>query len=102
MLIVIAIMLVYLASGWRLFTKAGQPGWAILIPIYGPYVYATEIGDSSTLMFVLALLFGIPWILINIDVAENFGKSTVWGLGLSFLGFIFVPLLAFGDATYQG
>lgn len=100
--IIALVSLVMIASFWRIFTKAGEEGWKSLIPIYNAYVYATRVGGSSDVMFILALIFGIPWILIHIDVAESFGKSTLWGLGLSFLGVIFMPLLAFGSASYQG
>ena len=35
------------------------------------------------------------------DLAKRFGKGNGFGVGLWLLGFIFVPILGFGDATYQ-
>ena len=40
--------------------------------------------------------------LVYIDVAEKFGKSAGYGIGMWLLGFIFIPLLGFGDAEYSG
>ena len=40
--------------------------------------------------------------LISIGIANRFGKGTGFGLGLAFLGFIFYPILGFGDAEYLG
>ena len=37
-LIAIAFALFYLVSVWKVFVKAGQPGWGILIPIYNIYL----------------------------------------------------------------
>ena len=60
---------------------------------------------GKPLWWILLLL--IPFIgiviaiLVTIEVAKNFGKGTGFGLGLAFLGFIFYPILGFGDAKYQ-
>lgn len=89
---------------WKIFTKAGKPGWAAIVPIYNLIVLLEIAGKP--LWFIV--LFFIPFanfvalILVAIGVAQAFGKSTGFGLGLAFLGPIFYPMLAFGDATYQG
>jgi hypothetical protein len=60
---------------------------------------------GKPLWWILLLL--IPFvgiviaIIVTIEVAKNFGKGTGFGLGLAFLGFIFYPILGFGDAKYQ-
>lgn len=54
------------------------------------------------LLLLLPLVSLIVAILISSDVARAFGKETGFGLGLAFLGFIFYPILGFGDAQYQG
>ena len=41
-------------------------------------------------------------IIVSISIANRFGKGTGFGLGLMFLGFIFYPILGFGDDRYQG
>lgn len=43
----------------------------------------------------------IPFKQIGLAIAERFGKSAGFGIGLAFLPFIFYPMLAFGDANYH-
>jgi hypothetical protein len=95
------IAVVAIAGFWKAFAKAGEPGWAAIIPIYNVWVMA-RIGDSGTLWFVLAILFGIPLVKITIDVAKKFGQGAGFGIGLFLLAFIFWPLLGFGDYEFQG
>jgi len=64
-----------------------------------------EIAGKPLWFIVLFFIPGVNFIallLVAIGVANAFGKSTGFGLGLAFLGPIFYPLLAFGDATCQG
>jgi len=89
---------------WMTFAKAGRPGWAAIIPIYNIFVL-TEIARKEILWFILTLVPCvniIAIIMINMDVAKNFGKGAGYGLGLTFLPFIFYPMLGFGSARYQG
>jgi hypothetical protein len=51
---------------------------------------------------LIPLVNFVIWIIISIDIAKNFGKGTGFGVGVAFLSFIFVPILAFGSAQYQG
>lgn len=103
-LVWLAFVVVVVASWWRLFTKAGEPGWAAIIPIYNTYIMI-KIGGNPwwylLLLFVPLVNFVIV-IKIMVDVASAFGKGLGFGLGLAILSFIFAPILAFGDATYQG
>jgi len=54
------------------------------------------------LLFLVPLVNLVIAIMVNISVAEKFGKGVGFGIGLSFLGFIFYPWLGFSDATYRG
>ncbi len=89
---------------WKVFEKAGQPGWGCIIPIYNAYLAVTIAGKPWWWL----LLFFIPFvniviaILVAMGVAQNFGKSGAFAVGLIFLPFIFYPILGFGDATYSG
>lgn len=99
----LAIIVLLVASVWRVFTKAGQPGWAGLIPIYNAIVLMKIIGRPLwwvILLFIpiVSLIFGI---IVSIDLAKSFGKGTGFGVGLALLGIVFMPILAFGDAQYQ-
>lgn len=89
---------------WKVFNKAGEPGWTAFIPILNVYKIC-KIADGNGFKFIL---FFIPVvnvvyaILVNIRMAKAFGKSTAFGIGLIFLNIIFVYILAFGDAQYIG
>ena len=96
---VIALMIVGM---WKVFSKAGQPGWAVLIPIYNIYVLCKIAGRPGwwCLLYAVPIVSMIIAILVSLDVAKQFGKGAGFGLGLAFLGPIFYPILGFGDATY--
>ncbi|MBX3412688.1 MAG: signal peptidase I [Pirellulales bacterium] len=99
----IAILIVVIIGLWKTFQKAGKPGWASIIPFYNMYVL-TEIAGRPILWFILMLIPCvniIAHIVVSIDVAKNFGKDTLYGVGLILFPFIFYPLLGFGDAKYQ-
>jgi len=101
----IAIIVVIIAAMWKVFEKAGQPGWAAIVPIYNGYVLTCEIAKKEILWFILMFIpfVGIiASIMVSLEVARKFGKSDGFGIGLAFLPFIFYPMLAFGDAQYQG
>jgi hypothetical protein len=104
-IIYVAIFVLLIVSQWKVFTKAGKPGWACLIPIYNIIVLLEIIGKPW--WWLLLLLF-IP--VVNIVFAiwmmnllsKSFGKSEGFTVGMVLLPFIFVPILGFGDATYKG
>ena len=87
-----------------MFEKAGHPGWASIIPFYNIYIL-TQIADKPEWWIVLCfipLVNIIVLIMIWHAVSLNFGKDTGFTVGLVLLGFIFVPILGFGDAVYKG
>ena len=103
-IVYLILMVVVIAANWRMFTKAGKPGWAAIIPIYNTWVLYTIICDRGTAMFRLLIPFyNIYWMFKSqIALAHAFGKSTGFGIGLVFLSPIFMCILGFGPATYQG
>ena len=102
-LIVLAICLFVIVSAWKVFEKAGQPGWGILIPIYNMYLLLLIAGKPGwwLILYLIPLVNFVIGLIVAIDIAKNFGKDAAFGLGLFFLGFIFYPILAFGSAQYQ-
>lgn len=99
-----ALLFVLIGSVWRVFEKAGQPGWAALVPILNIIALHEIAGVPKWLVLgwfipFAGLLVAIP---VYIGLARNFGQSVLFGLGLFFFGFIFFPLLAFGDYEYEG
>ncbi len=103
-LISLAICAFYLYCGWTIFTKANQPGWAVIIPIYNLVVMLKIVGKPLwwIVLFLIPGVNAIAGILVAISLAKSFGKSAGFGIGLAFLGFIFSPMLALGDARYAG
>jgi hypothetical protein len=100
----LAFTILMIAAMWKVFTKAGQPGWASIIPIYNLYIWCKIVGRPGwwvILMFIPFVNF-IIGIILCIDMAKSFGKGVGFGIGLILLGIIFWPILGFGSAQYQG
>ena len=93
-----------LASMWKVFAKAGQPGWACIIPFFNIYIMLQVAGKPGwwLILFFIPLVNFIMAILTLVGMAANFGKGVGYVLGLLFLPIIFWPMLAFGDAEYAG
>jgi hypothetical protein len=103
-LIGLALAIFMIVAMWKLLSKARQPGWAIFIPIYNIIVLLRVAGKPWWWLFLLwvPLLNIVIEILIWAGIATNYGKGGGFTVGLIFLPIIFVPILAFGDATWQG
>lgn len=89
---------------WKIFAKAGEPGWACIVPFYNLYV-EFKITWGNGLFFLLMLIPGVNaviGIITMVKLAKVFGKGGGFAVGLIFLSIIFLPILAFGDAQYQG
>ena len=115
----LAFAVILLVAHWVIYRKAGKPGWASRIPIYNALVLLEIVGrpwwwlllfllpgilmfaHPVLGMFALAAIVVMSLVLYH-DLAVSFGKGWGWALGLIFLGFVFFPMLAFGDATYKG
>jgi hypothetical protein len=102
LLISLAFMAFLIACAWKIYTKAGQPGWAAIIPIYNIIVMLKIIGKPWWWIIGLLIPFVnfIVMILLCVGLAKVFGKGIGFAIGLLLLGIIFYPILAFGDATY--
>ena len=98
------IALVLIVAMWKVFTKAGQPGWASIIPIYNLYIWCKIVGRPWwwILLMLIPFVNFIICIILCIDLAKSFGKGVGFGIGLALLGIIFFPILGFGSAQYQG
>jgi hypothetical protein len=105
LIIQLGIIAAVFAGFWKVFEKAGRPGWEGIVPIYNLWILVTKIIGKKPLWFILCLIpliNIIALIVISLDVARCFGKGTGFGVGLLLLGFVFYPILGFGDAKYQG
>jgi hypothetical protein len=101
-IIYVSILLLVIVSIWRVYTKAGQPGWAVLIPIYNLYIYCKIVGRPGwwVLLMFIPLVNIVISLILHLELANHFGKGAGFGVGLWLLPFIFYPILAFGDAQY--
>ena len=82
-LIILAIAIFLIVSYWKVFEKAGQPGWGVLIPIYNIYLLLEIAGRPGwwLILYLIPFVNFIIAIIVNIDIAKNFGKDAAFGLG---------------------
>lgn len=114
LVIAIAVAVVSIIAMWKIFTKAGKPGWAAIIPVYNLVVLYQIVGMNPLWLlvlvgmiipfvnFVAAIAFFVLTILVDIKLAKAFGKSGAFAVGLIFLPFIFQCILGFDKSEYQG
>ncbi|PSP74951.1 signal peptidase I [Halobacteriales archaeon QS_1_68_20] len=104
-LVALGFTVVVLAGMWKAFTKAGEPGWAVIIPFYNYWVML-RIGGNDDIIWFIGMF--VPLVNIYVayrmftDVAKSFGQGIGFGLGLWILSFIFWPILGFGNYQYRG
>ncbi|MCW8897993.1 MAG: DUF5684 domain-containing protein [Flavobacteriales bacterium] len=103
-IIYLGIIVLMIASMWKIFTKAGEPGWASIVPIYNIIILCKIAGKPAwwIILFLIPLVNFIVMIIVIHNVAKAFGKGVGYTIGLLLLGIIFYPMLAFGDAKYVG
>ena len=99
-----AVILFLVIGMWKVNTKAGQPGWACLIPIYN-FIVLIQIAGRPLwwiiLMFIPCVSL-LAYAAVCIDIAKSFGKGAGFGIGMCLLSPIFFPILGFSAAEYQG
>ena len=101
----LAIIILMITSLWKIFTKAGRPGWKSIIPFYNFYILLKISGRPGWWMLFFLVPFGgiIVSFILSVDLAKSFGKSTVFGIVLlGLLPLIGYPMLGFGKSTYIG
>ena len=102
-ILILVIAVIMIVANWKVFTKAGKPGWASIIPLYNMYVMF-EIAGMNGWMFLLTfipIVNIIIQIMLYLNLAKKFGKSTGFAIGLILLNPIFLLMLAFGNAEYN-
>lgn len=103
-IIYLAIIVLLIVSMWKIYTKAGKPGWACLIPIYNIIVMLEIVGKPWWWFLLMCIpILNIIFVIWMYNLLSlSFGKSTGFTIGLIFLGIIFFPILGLGDAEYKG
>lgn len=104
LIVQLALSLLMIISVWKVFSKAGQPGWAVLVPFYNVYVFLKVAGKPGWWMAII-LLVPVANLIFAImalaGMAKNFGKGGGYVVGLILLPIIFYPILGFGSAQYR-
>jgi hypothetical protein len=103
-IIYLAILILMIASVWKIFTKAGKPGWAAIVPIYNIIVLLQICGKPVwwIILLLIPIVSLIIAIILCVALAQVFGKGVGFAIGLFLLGIVFFPMLAFGSAQYVG
>ena len=129
--VIIALVIIWYVlqaiADWKIFAKAGEPGWKSLIPIYNVFVEyeicwtgvlglvfiaativtgLVDTTNASTFVKVLVVIVSILAIVLHllqsIKLSKAFGKGTGFGLVLFFFRPIGRLILGFGSARYIG
>lgn len=100
----LAVIVLMVAALWKIFAKAGEPGWAAIVPIYNLLVILKIVGRPTwwIVLLLVPVVNLIVAFILAFDLAKAFGKGAGFALGMIFLGPIFYPILGFGDSTYKG
>jgi len=103
-IIYLAVMVLVIAAAWKMYVKAGEPGWAVIVPFYNLFVLV-KIAGKPVLWFILCFIPFVNLVILIIlifNLAKAFGKGAGFAIGMLLLPFIFYPILGFGDAAYVG
>ena len=102
-LVMFGLTAIMITAYWKVFTKAGKPGWVSLVPFYNIIVFLDIAGKPTwwILLMLIPIVNFIVGIMALAAFNEKFGKSTGFLLGLIFFSPIFFLILAFDDSTYQ-
>ena len=98
------VVILVLAGLWSMFVKADKPGWACIIPFYNYYVLLKIVGRPGwwLILYFIPIVNIVIAIIVLYDLAKSFGKGIGFFFGLFLLPFVFMPILGFGEATYEG
>lgn len=101
--VVVCLVVLTISARWKMFKKAGQPGWASVIPFYSA-VKTLELTNYPlwwSLLMVVPIVNIFLMVVVLRRLATAFGKGAWFTIGLIFLPFIFYPILAWGKAEYS-
>ncbi|MCR5624293.1 MAG: DUF5684 domain-containing protein [Lachnospiraceae bacterium] len=121
----LAISILYIIAEWKILSKAGEPGWKALIPIYNIYMQYKISWKGSVFWGILGLIvlegiltgiggiglalsgiIGIALFIISIMslyyLSKSFGHGVGFTLGLLLLSPIFILILGLGSSRYVG
>ncbi|MHC4525472.1 MAG: DUF5684 domain-containing protein [Planctomycetota bacterium] len=111
LIVIVVVALITLFSQISVFVNGGEPGWAVFIPVYREVCMARMADKSEGLGWLCGFSNFIPYVggliylvlitMFSIGIARSYNRGVLFGLGMSFLPFIFYPILAFGGNPYD-
>jgi len=103
-IVILAVAIISIIALWKIYVKAGEHGWASLIPFYSQFVEARIVWGNGWFFLIMFIPFAniIYLIATQFKLAKVFGKGVGFGFGLWLLPIIFMPILGFGQAQYIG
>lgn len=103
-IVMLAFMVASLVGEWKIFEKTGREGWKAIIPFYNSYtLFDIVYGDGIKFLFLLIPFYNIyVMIKLYLDLAKLFGQETAFGWGLILLNPVFMCILGFGPARFNG
>ncbi|WP_419786832.1 DUF5684 domain-containing protein [Pseudodesulfovibrio sp.] len=102
-IISLLLCIIWFVGMWKVFAKAGEPGWAAIIPFYNLWVLV-RIARKPWWWFIglfIPLVNLVVLLLISLGVANKFGQPFIFGVALFCLPFIFYIILGFSDMRYR-
>ena len=100
-LIWLALWAMSIAGLWMIFVKAGRQGWESLLPFYNLFVLFQILYGEGTKVFLLLIPFYNIYIAIRlwVDLAQFFGKSVGFAVGLLLMNPVFLLILGLDKGT---
>jgi hypothetical protein len=101
----LAVIVTMVVAVWKLFEKAGQPGWAAIVPFFNVYTALKIVGRPGwwLALMIVPVANIVVLIIVAVDLAKAFSRGGGFAVLLVLLPFVGFPLLAFSaDAYYRG
>ena len=100
--IVIPVLILVFSGIWKMFRKAGKPGWAVLVPVYNMYcLFDIAWGNGWIFLLLCVPIVNIAVnIIMNVKLAAAFGRGKAFGIGLFLLPPVFMAILGWGPDSY--
>lgn len=97
----LVVLALTIAANWKLYEKAGEPGWAAIVPFYSSYtLYKISWGNGwFFLLAYIPFVSFVIYIITMLKLSQAFGKDGAWAVGLIFLNVIFLCIMAFSKET---
>ena len=104
LIVYLILVIAWIAGLWKIFEKAGKPGWAAIVPIYNVIVLLQVVGKPVwwIILLLIPIVSLIIMIIVLLDLVKKFGQPGWHVLLALFFGFAYMPYLGFGSPQYQG